>query len=161
MPLKRAALRCCTAFVPARSLLGEPEVPKKGAGEIGDGALAALARRYGVSAEVIVRRLLTLGRVTAAFYQHKRAEFQQHYRDLRRRGRAGFAPPPVLAVARNGRPFTRRVLEAFDEERITASDLADLLGVRLKHLDRIRKGDYCDGRPRGVQCLRGLVHGWL
>jgi len=126
------------ALVPARSLLGEPEVPKKGAGEIADGALVALAQRYGVSAEVIVRRLLTLGRVNAAFYQRKRAEFQQQYRDLRRRRRAGFAPPPVLAVARNGRSFTRRVLEAFDEDRITASDIADLLGVRLKHLDRIR-----------------------
>ena len=41
-------------------------------------------------------------------------------------------------MARNGRSFTRRVLEAFDEDRITASDIADLLGVRLKHLDRIR-----------------------
>ena len=60
------------ALVPARSLLGEPEVPKKGDREIADGALVALARRYGVSAEVIVRRLLTLGRVNAAFYRRKR-----------------------------------------------------------------------------------------
>ncbi len=126
------------ALVPADSLLREPEVPRRGAGEIADDALMALARRYGVSAEVIVRRLLTLGRVTAAFYQRKRAEFQEQYQELRRRRSAGFAPPPVLAVARNGPSFTRRVLEAFDEDRITASDIADLLGIRLKHLDRIR-----------------------
>jgi Zn-dependent peptidase ImmA (M78 family) len=126
------------ALVPARSLLAEPEVPRKGAGEIDDGALVALARRYGVSAEVIARRLLTLGRVSAAFYQRKRGEFQQQYLDMRHRRAHGFAPPATLAVARNGRSFTRRVLEAFDEERITASAMADLLGVRLKHLDRIR-----------------------
>jgi len=126
------------ALVPADSLLGEPEVPRKRAAEVVDSALVAIARRYGVSAEVITRRLLTLGRVTAAFYQRKRAEFQEQYEALREKPRSGFAPPAILAVARNGRPFTRRVLEAFAEERVTASEVADLLGVRLKHLDRIR-----------------------
>ncbi|MHB1033052.1 MAG: XRE family transcriptional regulator [Pirellulales bacterium] len=141
-PVKRVEVFCNhvagAALVPADSLLAEPEVPKKSAGEIADVALTALARRFGVSPEVITRRLVTLGRVTAAFYQRKRVEFQRQYRELRHKQRAGFAPPAVLAVARNGRSFTRRALEAFDEDRITASDIADLLGIRLKHLDRVR-----------------------
>lgn len=140
--IKRVEIFCNhvagAALVPADSLLGEPEVPKKGTPELANNALVTLARRYGVSPEVIARRFLTLGRVTAAFYERKRAEFQEQYEALREKPRSGFAPPAILAVARSGRPFTRRVLEAFDEERVTASDVADLLGVRLKHLDRIR-----------------------
>ena len=89
----------------------------------------------------------TLGRVTAAFYQRKRIEFQQQYERLRSERSPGFALPGVLAVARNGRTFTRRVLEAYDEDRITTSDLADLLGVRLKHLDRIRRAVQSPAEP--------------
>jgi hypothetical protein len=44
-----------------------------------------------------------------------------------------------MAIARNGRPLTRLVLEAFGEERITASDVAEILNVRLRHLARIRE----------------------
>ena len=142
-PIQRTEVFCNhvagAAVVPASLLLQELETPKRAVDELADDVLVTLARRYGVSSEVIARRLLTLGRVSAAFYQRKRIEFQQRYERLRSERSPGFAPPGVLAVARNGRTFTRRVLDAYDEERITTSDLADLLGVRLKHLDRIRR----------------------
>jgi Zn-dependent peptidase ImmA (M78 family) len=127
------------ALVPAQLLLHDPETPKREAKDVPDEVLESLARRFGVSQEVIARRLLTLKRVTAEFYQRKRAEFAQQYEWLRSKQEPGFVPPGIMAVAKNGRKFTGRVLEAYDEERITASEVADLLGVRVKHLDRIRE----------------------
>ena len=72
-------------------------------------------------------------------YERKRRDYQRRYEDLRRQpGKGGRPSRARLAVARAGRLFTRKVLEAYDEERITSSDVAELLGERLKHLDRIR-----------------------
>jgi Zn-dependent peptidase ImmA (M78 family) len=126
-------------MLPAAKLLAEPEVPARLHAQISDTAIDALATRYGASAESVLRRLVILGRVSRSFYQRKRADYEKRYEELRRRKRKGGAPSRArLAVARGGRLFTRKVLEAYDEERITTSDVADLLGERVKHLDRIR-----------------------
>ena len=127
------------ALLPASSLLRQPETPRELVQQIPDDALNALARRYGASEETVVRRLLILRRVTLDFYRHKRKAYQLRHESLRKgRQTAGFAPPFTLALARNGRLFARLVLEAYDEERITASDLSEYLSVRFKHLERIR-----------------------
>ncbi len=98
-PIRRTEVFCNhvagAASVPAALLLQELETPKRAVDELADDVLVTLARRYGVSSEVIARRLLTLGRVTAAFYQRKRIEFQQQYERLRSERSPGFAPPGV------------------------------------------------------------------
>lgn len=96
-----------------------------------------------MSREVILRRLLILGRTTEAFYERKRKEYLAQYAQLaaqareRAREQEGHAPVFRIALRDNGRWYTRLVLDAFEGERITASDVSDYLGVRLKHLDRI------------------------
>lgn len=74
-------------------------------------------------------------RITAAFYRTKRAELQDEYAAMG--PREGFALPHRMAVSRAGRKFVRLVLENYHQDRITASDVADFLGVRLKHLQAI------------------------
>lgn len=101
------------------------------------GELQALARRYQVSQEAMLRRLLTLGRTTAEFYQAKREEFLEVYRGLEQKERPGFAPPDRLAVATAGPAYVRLVLSSYHQEQITASALCDFLGVRLKHVPKI------------------------
>jgi Zn-dependent peptidase ImmA (M78 family) len=107
--------------------------------QIRDAAIREVANRYGTSPEAVLRRLVILGRLPLAFYRRKRQEYARAFeRHSRMPREGGFAPPYTMAVATSGNLFTRLVLQAYDDERITSSDVAEHLGVRLKHLDRIR-----------------------
>jgi Zn-dependent peptidase ImmA (M78 family) len=127
------------ALLPAASLLREADVPGRRVSELPDSSVGKLANRYGASREAVLRRLVILNRIPVAFYQRKRQEYAREYQRIRRQRRAGgFVPPHRMAVATGGALFARLVLSAYDEERITASDVAEYLRVRLKHLERIR-----------------------
>jgi Zn-dependent peptidase ImmA (M78 family) len=127
------------ALLPASSLLREAEVPARRVSEMPESAVGELASRYGASREAVLRRLVILNRIPLSFYRRRRAEYSREYQRARREPReGGFAPPYTMAVATGGPLFTRLVLSAYDEERITASDVAGYMGVRLKHLERIR-----------------------
>lgn len=142
------------ALLPASQLLAEPAVPAGPRSVLRDEEVTAIAARHGVSEEVVLRRLLILNRVTPEFYQSKRREFVQRYAALALRTKKkskGGPPPARVAIARGGPFFTRLVLNAYESERITSSDVADLLGVRLKHLERVRsevEPPSSRGRPR-------------
>lgn len=127
-------------LVPSDALLEHPLVaPVRSPREWGDSTLQRLADQFAVSREVMLRRLLILGRATDDFYERKREEYLAQYRAVaaQTREREGFAPLFRVVVRDNGREYTRLVLEAFDRERITPADVSDYLGVRLKHLEDI------------------------
>ena len=92
------------------------------------------SRRFKVSQEVVLRRLLNLRLIS-------QAQFWKELGRLRaipvRERRGGFAAPSMASVRANGRLFTRLVLEGKERELITYSDVARFLGVRLKHLGKI------------------------
>lgn len=126
-------------IVPMEHLLTEDiVVAKRGDPAWADEELNLLVGRYSASREVILRRLLIAGCTTEEFYRKKREELQEQYAALRKAS-SGFFPPYSKAVSTAGHPFVRLVLNSYYKERITASDLSDLLGVRLKHLPRIEK----------------------
>jgi len=131
-------------LVPADALLADPHVTASpGRRTWPDAAITALADTFAVSREVILRRLLILNRTTDAFYEQKREEYLAQYARLaelaraRAREQEGYAPVYRIALRDNGRRYTRLVLDAFERGRITAADVTDYLGVRLKHLDLI------------------------
>lgn len=127
------------ALVPREWLLADPAVQSRDWGTRWTlQELWALSRRFGVSREVILRRLLTLERTTESMYREVREELLEEYRRTRK-PTGGFAPPDVKVVANAGPSFTRLVLAGFYQERITSRDVANLLEVRLKHLPRIEK----------------------
>ena len=109
------------------------------AASIPDDSAVALAKRFGVSREAAVRRLTVLERVSLDYYRRKRNQLLHEHEARVKPEKPGFAPPPALAIARSGPQFTRLVLAAFDEERITASDVSRFLGMQLKHLDKVRR----------------------
>jgi len=130
--------RFCNHFsgaflVPKSELLEEQIVKTQKRKEFEDHDLDDLARKYKVSSEVVLRRLLILGRTTNEFYRKKRAEFIK--RTMKKT--EGFMLPHKRAMRDNGNVFTNLVLRAYREEAITGSNVADYLGVRLKHLSRI------------------------
>lgn len=131
-------------LVPSDALIADPRVAgSPGRRDWPEATISALAEAFAVSREVILRRLLILGRTTEAFYERKRQGYLEQYAALaaqareRAREQEGYAPVFRIALRDNGRRYTRLVLDALEGERITAADVSDYLGVRLKHLDRI------------------------
>jgi Zn-dependent peptidase ImmA (M78 family) len=108
-----------------------------------DQELAELSRSFGGSREAALVRLLTLGLTTQAYYEEKREVFLKRYAQQREleRQKGGFAPPHEVALTSAGPTFTSLVVENFNRERITASDVSDYLQIRLKYLADVQR-DY-------------------
>jgi hypothetical protein len=80
----------------------------------------------------VLRRLLTFGLTNRAFYERKRAEQEEEYRNQPPE-RGGFVSPPVNALSSLGRPYVKLILDNLSAGEITTSDAADYLGLKLKH----------------------------
>ena len=106
-----------------------------------DGELAELSRRFGGSREAALVRLLTLGLTTQKFYDERKEVFRAEYAEQKKQQKEGFAPPHEVALTSAGPTFTGLVIESFNRERITASDVSDYLQIRLKHLSQVQR-DY-------------------
>jgi Zn-dependent peptidase ImmA (M78 family) len=133
------------ALVPASDFLRVGSVAAHSGADWADPHIADLADRFSVSREVIVRRLLTLGRTTNQFYGEKRAQYaaeraaQQANTSAAANERSGFESPAVKAVSTQGPSYVRLVLQSYHQGRITLSDVSNYLGVRTKHLPRIER----------------------
>lgn len=121
----------------------EPVVLHEHAAHWSERELSRLVRRFGgASEEALLLRMAGLGLTTQRFYQERREYLRQRYAQQRQRNREdnpeGFVPRYRVSMSALGRTFMRLVLESFDREKISASDVADFLGMRLKHLDKVR-----------------------
>lgn len=98
--------------------------------------LRELSRQFGGSREAALVRLLTLKLTTQSFYDRMHKEFLKIYaqQQAERQESEGFAPPHVIAISSAGPLFTSLVVESFNREKITASDVSDYLQIRIKHL---------------------------
>jgi Zn-dependent peptidase ImmA (M78 family)/DNA-binding XRE family transcriptional regulator len=122
-------------LVPREDLLGQTVVASHGGVEWTDEAIAELAAQYSVSREVILRRLLDLGKTNRQFYEGKTREYAEELR--RRPKRKGRLKPPVDALSLLGPSFVGLVMNAFSNEVITINDASDYLGLRVDHLDSL------------------------
>jgi Zn-dependent peptidase ImmA (M78 family)/DNA-binding XRE family transcriptional regulator len=124
-------------LLPRDSILSDPETDLAAEGIPHDLSPAdRLARRFRVSTEVVVRRLVTLKKVTLT-----------EYRSLREAGRFNFVQSPskgpikihqeVKALSQLGVAFTRSMIEAYHRHEVSSPRLVDYLGLRLKYLPRL------------------------
>jgi Zn-dependent peptidase ImmA (M78 family)/transcriptional regulator with XRE-family HTH domain len=128
-----------STLVPQQSLVNQDIVISHGRDPNWSGAeLSELARRYVVSREVMVRRLLTLGLTDLEFYQGQREKLLDEF-ESRPKSTRGFLPPSTNVVSAAGKPFVRLVLNAMYSNQITANDVSSYLGIRLKHINRIEQ----------------------
>ncbi len=126
------------ALVPGWHLLDQPIVAAHRRVEWADRELQDLSTAYAVSGEVVLRRLLTLGRTSLAFYRRKRREYLQRQEDTAEAG--GFMPYFRRVLRDNGAAFTSLALEAYYADAISSIDLSRLLGgFKLQHLGAIEK----------------------
>ena len=130
------------ALFPREALLKSAVVlkHKKGDSAWSDAELQELSRLFGGSREAALVRLLTLKLTTQAFYDRARPKFVKLYEEQQRRKQEadGFAPPHIVAVPVAGPLLTNLVVENFNRENITASDVSDYLQIRVKHLKELQ-----------------------
>ncbi|OUM87637.1 MAG: hypothetical protein BAA01_05065 [Bacillus thermozeamaize] len=105
-----------------------------------DWELRQLANRFMVSQEVILRRLLTLGKTDVRFYNRKRNEFLEQYKRQEETKTEGKVPYYRRVLSENGRAYTYMVLNAWHNELISTRDVSNFLGgINLEHVNRIEK----------------------
>lgn len=97
-----------------------------------------LSTYFKVSWETILRRLLILNRTTEKFYQMKRDQWQKEYKE-REKKQGGGQLSPGRCFSENGASFVSIVLEAYREEKISSTDVAEYLGVKLNYLPAIEQ----------------------
>jgi Zn-dependent peptidase ImmA (M78 family)/DNA-binding XRE family transcriptional regulator len=134
-------------LVPKEQFLAEELVALHGAGKDDwtDAIISTLARNYSVSREAIVRRLLTLQRTTKAFYERKRQQYAEEFRQqrsaererARESGEQFFTNPSRDAISQIGRPLVQMILASYYQERLSLSDVSGYLGIRTRHVPRL------------------------
>ncbi len=125
------------SLIPRELLLSEPEVSRNPGPDWLDSDLSDIARRYSASKEVLVGRLLTLGKTNQQFYRRKRRQYADEAAQAPTR--KGFVHPVTDTLSLAGKPFVRLVVDALHSDQITTSDASDYLGLRLKHLDKVEQ----------------------
>ncbi|MDD5483670.1 MAG: XRE family transcriptional regulator [Kiritimatiellae bacterium] len=139
----KAVEQFCNRFageviVPRQTLLNHPLVGIHGiAHGWEEEELQQVAKQFKVSREVILRRLLILGRTTERFYHQKREEWELKLMEQQKKRRGGRRVPSRQCVRQNGVPFTSLVLESAGREKITYRDVSDYLAIGLKHLPAV------------------------
>lgn len=132
-------------LMPASSFLDNDVVGPAGVRDWDDEVLEQLSRRYGVSQEAVLRRLVTLQRASWDFYLAKRDEYIAAYTEVREEKRArrsdspGGPPPHRMAIRDRGKPFVRLILEAYQRDAITPSSLSTALGLKLRHMSALER----------------------
>ena len=100
-------------------------------------ALRRAAAPFGVSAEALLRRLVTLGHVTERFYAESREEFLRAYEADAERERASGGNWYRNAVRDKGKGFVRQVTDAHRRRVIDTYTAATYLNVKASQLNRL------------------------
>jgi Zn-dependent peptidase ImmA (M78 family) len=129
------------ALVPRDTLLSDPLVsPHKEARDWSDDELAAIARNFGVSTHVILRRLLKVGRTTQAFYAARAALWRVYEHVPAKQDDEEFRRNmPQEVVSDLGRPFVSLILESYLSSNLSLSDTSRYLGLRAGQVEKVRE----------------------
>lgn len=142
-PDRQLEARCnaiaAAVLMPRELVLANPEVRARqhSPSSWSYDALRTAAAPFGVSAEAILRRLLTLGRVDRDFYRARRDEFQAVYQ----KEEAGTKPSGgnwYRNTARDrGKGYVRRVADAHRRRVIDSYTAASFLNVKVGQITRL------------------------
>ncbi|CAN5757753.1 XRE family transcriptional regulator [soil metagenome] len=131
-------------LVPTDWLQNIPVVRQhKNKSEWSDDKLYNLAEHFGVSREVTLRRLLTIGKTTESFYKQKREQYQAEYRIKVNQDTAEKksirVPQHYKIINQTGRKFAKLVIDSYNQNKISLLDVSEFLGTKLKHLPKIEQ----------------------
>lgn len=100
--------------------------------------IATIAKDLSVSREVIITRLLEMGRVKEDVYRKLTAKWRNIYQK-REKDAKFFARSPVekAAVRQNGEKFTSLIIDAYSGQQLTYTETADYLNVNQSYVDKV------------------------
>jgi len=110
-----------------------------------DQEIKVLANKFNVSHEVILIRLVTIGRCDEDYYWKRHSEILKRRRnteDDRPLSKGGGPQYHIKKTVELGTLFIRTVLEAYYRNQIPFSHVGDYLDVKLKHLRKIEEWIY-------------------
>lgn len=127
-------------LIPSSYLLMNPII-KSGINKYNDTEILTLSKQFSVSEEVVLRRLLTLKKISRSFYQEKRAKYLEVYKlnSNKKTSNKDFKQNiPVQTITGLGVPYITFAMENFNAEKINLNDLSNVLGgIKIKHIKTI------------------------
>ncbi|MGO4956762.1 ImmA/IrrE family metallo-endopeptidase [Luteococcus sp. Sow4_B9] len=103
--------------------------------------MSALGKEFGASGEAATLRFVSMGKVTWDEYFELRPAFRQAYKSYKadeKASRDGEAPIYYQLKVRDlGRPFIRKVLQAYGEDAVSSRDLAVMLDVKFDKVPKL------------------------
>lgn len=132
-------------LMPHALFLGEAVLVAHGSSlEWSDTEIEMLAKRYNLSRETILRRILTVNKTSRVFYQTKRAEYLEAFRLQKLHEREAQVKRPIPrnmpqeALSNFGRSFVNLVFDSYRQDRLTLSDVSGHLGLRTHHVAKLQ-----------------------
>lgn len=129
-------------LLPREVVLNHRLVQAHSGGTWTDEDLQELSRDFAVSEEAVLRRLLTLGKASSAFYKEKRKVYEALAAELAATKRKGRANPSQKALGRLGTGYARVILQAYYRQRLTLADVSAYLNVKLRWVPKIESATY-------------------
>jgi Zn-dependent peptidase ImmA (M78 family) len=99
--------------------------------------IRSLARKFRITPLAMATRLRASGYFDWNAYRNWKNLWDAYVATLRPKGK-GFAHPVAQTLGRAGRPFTRTVLEALADNRITAVNASRFLDLKFEHFGKLR-----------------------
>ncbi len=122
-------------LVPKYELLSEESVVTHSKNESWNSqVLMEIAQKYGVSQEVILRRLLDLGKTSKEHYNKFRENFYKNLSKVDDSDKELKIPYFRFVKRNNGSLYTNLVINSFRNELITLSEACDFLNTKTKHV---------------------------
>lgn len=129
------------ALVPKNHFLEEKIVQNNSDISWKDQDIESLARKYSVSNEVILRRLLVLGRTSQEFYANKRYEFIKNGAEIKNERKADNIFKrniPNETFSNLGNSYVKLVFGNYYRDNISLYQLSNFLGgIKIKHIKQI------------------------
>jgi Zn-dependent peptidase ImmA (M78 family) len=138
-PLEVAANAFAAAALLPEDVFRRAVAPYRSASRGDEHALQQLAQKLKVSPEAILRRMATLGLASDEVYRQKREGWGTKLWYIKAPSTSGGPPVEVKTIAKDGRSYTRLVLDAYDQRIINTSAASDYLGVKPRHFRNIRR----------------------
>lgn len=128
------------ALVPYEDFITDPNVKKIKKYGYEDDYIIAISKNFAVSREVILHRLLELNYISRDTYfkilERYKKEYSEH--NLNRNKKSGYIPPALNIGTQVGKLYSKEVLTAYYNEKITLRDASQcLLNLKGRHFSKL------------------------
>ena len=122
-------------LVPSWDFIQNPIVKDYDYDEWEDKDLLELSHEYGVSRELILRKILNINKTTADFYNFKKKQWNKEHSNKKKKRSGGSHLNNKIKY--NGKMYSRLVLSAYENNIINGADFSEYMGLQLKHTPKL------------------------